>query len=164
MFTIFYCYCRFTVGFLMLSYLSLFSGILDVFAKSLKSACCLFHVYPTVRVYQQGCHRKDFREIWYWGLYWKICRKKISDILGEDLTTMYCCRYINSPQIYCCATLDIFILLTVTCMLTMHRKRVCCVSITKVLTRTCRIITLDVYCLSCSKWRCCERVYYSLLF
>ena len=129
-----------------MSYLSLFTGILDVFAKSLKSACCLLHVCPTVRMYQQGCHWTDFREIRYWELFWKSV-EKISCILDEGLTTMYCCRQINSLQKYCCATLDIFILLTVTCISTMHRKRVCCVSIAKVLTRTCRIITLDVYCL-----------------
>jgi len=68
----------------------------------------------------------------------------------EDLRTVHCCRQHKFAIHHCCATLNSFIQLTVTCSFNSTQRMHCCVSIATMVTRTRHNVPLHVHCLSCS--------------
>ena len=98
-----------------------------------KSACWLRHVFPSVSVHLCALWVQlsldSFSEIWYW----KSMSRKSNffknriKLQANYMKTQVCfivASNINSPWKHCCAVLNTFILLTVTCSPTIHRERI----------------------------------------
>ena len=62
----------------------------------------------------------------------------------EDLRTVHCCRRHQFDLHHCCATMNIFIQLTVTCSCNSTQRTHCCVSTATMVTGTRRNVTLYV--------------------
>jgi hypothetical protein len=66
-------------------------------------------VCPSIRMYQLGSHRKNFRYIWYRVIYENLSRKltlgwswtTTSGILHEDIRTLYC---LQEYELFCSST------------------------------------------------------------
>ena len=142
---------------------TLFLGAFAKLRKGLLAASCL-HFSPSPAVFQPACKNSAptgrFSMEFYIGNFYenlsrnsKICFKFEntckSGTLPGDLSTFYCCRReINSTWKHCCATPNMFKMLTVSYRSTIQRKALL-ISIAKMVSRTYHKVTLSVHCTSC---------------
>jgi hypothetical protein len=125
--------------------------------KRLTASSC-----QSVRMYQRGSYGTNFRVIWHRELELESV-EKLPIGLKSDNIGHFTCRPKSALSLPFTSTRNknvvqrlIFILLTVTCTSTVHRRHCCIFVLVTVVTRTRRKFTLYIlrlHCLSCLKCR-----------